>query len=482
MPPLGYAMINPMTSARTFAEFTVSAAVPENALAPARNAFQDTIGVALAGALEPGSRIAQKLAVVEGAGNCHIWGTTLRSSASWAALANGVAAHALDFDDMCFVSLAHPSAPLVATALALGEQTGASGRTLLEAYVIGFEIEAVLGRAMNPRHYQQGWHCTSTLGTLGAAATAARILKLDAAATTNCLAIAASEASGLKENFGTMTKPLHAGLAARNAIMAALLAQEGFTANDRALDGAQGFLNAMASEKSDLHPPSFDLGRRWEILETGITVKLYPSCAATHPALDAVLDLRDENRLAFDQVESVEVQVDDVTPKLLIYDRPATGLQGKFSLPFCLAAALVQGEVGLQTFEDSRTRDTRIQGLLPRITMQVNPKMGKDAPALTQAVVTIRLRNGQILMREANGARGYPDRPASPEEFDRKFTSCALLALRQRQVPAAVDCLRQLDALPNIHQLAELLSVSVDDPAPIPPKKENLVLGKVAME
>jgi len=448
-----------MTAARAFAEFIVSARVPEKALAIARTAFLDTTGVALAGAVEPGSRIVQKLAAAEASGCCHIWGTPLKTSATWAALANGAAAHALDFDDMCFVSLAHPSAPLVAAALAAGEQEQSSGRAVLEAYIIGFEIEAILGRTMNPRHYQQGWHCTSTIGTVGAAAAAARLFALDATATTHCLAIATSEASGLKENFGTMTKPLHAGLAARNAVLAALLAQQGFTANEHALDGPQGFLIAMASEKSDLPAQAKNLGKRWEILETGITVKLYPSCAATHPALDAVLDLRREHNLAVDQIESVEVQVDAVTPPLLIYDRPETGLQGKFSMPFCIAAALVYGQVGLDTFEASRIHDSRIQKMLPRVTMRVNPALGQDAPALTQAIVKICFGAGRVLVRDANGARGYPAHPASAEELDQKFLSCGRLALPEDHLQAVLARLHQLEALSDLRQLTDSLGL-----------------------
>lgn len=447
-----------MTASHQFTQFAVSAKVPEKALAIARNAFQDTIAVALAGAIDPGSRIVQKLATQEAMGNCQVWGTALRTSATWAALANGTAAHALDFDDMCFVSLAHPSAPLVAALLAIGEQVAASGRNLLEAYVVGFEIEAVLGRTMNPRHYQQGWHCTSTLGSVGAAAAAARVLKLEANAAAHCLAIAASEASGIKENFGTMTKPLHAGLAARNAVLAALLAQQGFTANERALDGPQGFLTAMASEGTDWQRHGHDLGKHWEILETGITVKLYPSCAATHPAIDAVLDLRREHDLTADQVESIEVQVDPVTPPLLIYHRPQIGLQGKFSMPFCIAAALVYGEVGLQTFESAQIQDARIQTLLPRITMTTNLSLGKDAPALTQSVVKICLRGGPTLIRPANGARGYPDRPASAEELDEKFISCSLRSLPRARVLAALACLRDFETLPDARQLTALIS------------------------
>jgi 2-methylcitrate dehydratase PrpD len=446
-----------MTAARTLAEFIVSASVPESALPIVGNAFLDTIGVALAGAVEPCSRIVQKLAAAEGAGNCRVWGTSLETSATWAALANATAAHALDFDDMCFVSLAHPSAPLVAATIAIGEQTEASGRAVLEAYVIGFEIEAALGKTMNPGHYQQGWHCTSTLGTMGAAAAAARLLKLDARSATHCLAIAASEACGLKENFGTMTKPLHAGMAARNAVLAALLAQQEFTASEHALDGPQGLLSAMGGDKSTLQALSACLGKHWEILETGITIKLYPSCAATHPALDAVLDLRRQHHLTDEQVEAVEVQVDAITPSLLIYDRPQSGLEGKFSMPFCLAAGLVYGEVGLETFEPSHIRNPRIQSMIPRISMSVNPALGKDAPALTQAIVKMRLRDGQVLVGNANGARGYPDRPASAAELDGKFLSCGLRALSQDRLRAALACLHQLDAVSDIRELAELI-------------------------
>ena len=246
----------------------------------------DTVGVTLAGASEPAARIVQQIITPLNGDDphaCRVLGTQTRASAADAALANGTAAHALDYDDMCFVSLAHPSAPLVAAALAAGELAHASGRALLDAYIVGFEIEGRLGRVMNPRHYQRGWHCTSTLGTIGAAAAASRLLGLDAAAAGHALAIAASEASGLKENFGTMVKPLHAGLAARNGVLAALLAKHGMTASAQALDGPQGFLAAMDSERPSLAESSADLGVRWEILDTGITVKLYPRVRARIP-------------------------------------------------------------------------------------------------------------------------------------------------------------------------------------------------------
>src|SRR6185436_10245304 len=356
---------------------------------------------------------------------CRIIGTAAATSASWASLANGTAAHALGFDDMCFVSLAHPSAPLVAAALAAGELARATGRALLDAWVVGFEIEGVLGRAMNPRHYTQGWHCTSTIGTLGAAATAARLLGLDREATARCLALAASEASGLKENFGTMAKPLHAGLAARNGIVAALLARSGLTASSRALEGPQGFLVAMGSERQELGDPLETLGRRWEVLETGVTIKLYPSCAGTHPALDAILDLKRQHGFTAAELDGITIGVDAVTPTILLYDRPTTGLEGKFSMPYCAAAAVVMGCVGLDTFEPEAVSDPRVRDLLPRIAMTVDPTLRADAPALTQARLTLRLRDGRTLVADADGARGYPARPATEQELTDKFRACA---------------------------------------------------------
>ncbi|HEY2904597.1 MAG TPA: MmgE/PrpD family protein, partial [Vicinamibacterales bacterium] len=248
-------------------EFAASGAPPAAARARAAAAVLDTIGVALAGASEPAAQIVRATIAADGGGACVVMGARDGASAANAALANGTAAHALDFDDMCFVSLAHPSAPLVAAAIAAAEHAHASGRMVLDAYVVGFEIEARLGPILNPRHYQRGWHCTSTIGTIGAAAAASRVLGLDAAKTAHALSIAASEASGLKENFGSMVKPLHAGLAARNGVLAALLAQAGMTASAAAIDGPQGFLAATGSEQPSLDLVSADLGARWEIVD-----------------------------------------------------------------------------------------------------------------------------------------------------------------------------------------------------------------------
>jgi 2-methylcitrate dehydratase PrpD len=441
------------------ARFIVGSDPPADAQTAAARAYVDTIGVALAGASEPSARIVQRVLEEEGAGGpCCVLGTTMVTSAANAALANGTAAHALDYDDMCFVSLAHPSAPLVAAALAAGELARAPGRALLAAYVVGFEIEARLGSVMNPRHYQRGWHCTSTLGTIGAAAVASRLLGLDAGQTAHALSIAASEASGLKENFGTDVKPLHAGLAARNGILAALLAKNGMMASERAIEGPQGFLAAMDSSQPELGAAAADLGRRWEIVDTGITVKLYPSCAGTHPALDALLDLRRRERFVAEDVERIDIDVDAIVPTILIHDRPASGLEAKFSMPFCAAAAVAFGRVGIDAFEPAQLRDSRVAALMPRVAMRVDQALPGPAPALTQARVTVTLKDRRTFARSANGARGYPSQPASEEEIGEKFLACAGRTLSNDAAFHALEMVRTMDVVKDVRTMTAALT------------------------
>src|SRR2546425_2599177 len=230
------------------AEFITSSHPPVEALRRAAIAVCDTVGVILAGVAEPASNILRRTITGECRGPCHLLGTADRTSAAEAALANGVAAHAHDYDDMCFVSMAHPSCALVPAALAAADSSDAPGRTVLNGYIVGFELECRLGSVMNPQHYHtRGWHCTSSIGTLGAAAAAARLLGLRHEQIAHALGIAASLACGLKENIGTMTKPLHAGIAARNGVVSALLARSGFTSSEDALTGLQGYLAAMDS-------------------------------------------------------------------------------------------------------------------------------------------------------------------------------------------------------------------------------------------
>ena len=446
-----------MSAVVSLAKFIAEATPPAEGRRRAAAAFLDTVGVTLAGASEPAAKAVQQVISTLGAGRSQVLGTDMCTTSAGAALANGTAAHALDYDDMCFVSLAHPSAPLVPATLAASELRGASGRAMLDAYVLGFEIEARIGKRIHPRHYQRGWHATSTLGSLGAAAACSRLLGLNRAATGHALSIAASQASGLKENFGTMLKPLHAGLAAQNGVMAALLAERGLTGSELALDGPQGLLTAMDGQHPDLGDAADDLGTRWEILDTGITVKLYPSCAGTHPALDALLVLRQRERFTAVDVDRVEVDVDSITPTILIYDQPATGLEGKFSMPFCAAAAIVYGRVGIDTFEPGPLADPDVRTLMSRVTMRVDTTFDGVAPALTQSRVTVRLHDGRVLVHGANGARGYPDQPAGDDELAAKFLSCARRTLSESAATRALATLRAIESVPDVREVTKIL-------------------------
>src|SRR5262245_7697231 len=239
---------------------------PEAAVTAARRAILDCLGVMLAGSAEPSARIVQSIAAAEGgAPLCTVIGTGRRSGAVWASLCNGTAAHALDFDDTNFVLLGHPSAPVLAASLAAAELALADGQALLHAFLLGFEVETTLAAVINPAHYERGWHATATLGTLGAAAAAARLLGLDTAQIAAALAVAASQSSGLKENFGTMTKPFHAGHAARSGVLSALLAREGWTASPTALEGPQGFFHVLGAGSRDMNAIE-TLGAPWKIV------------------------------------------------------------------------------------------------------------------------------------------------------------------------------------------------------------------------
>src|SRR5205823_882094 len=315
-----------MTATARLAEFVVKTTLrecPDGAITLVRRAVLDTLGVMLAGAAEPAARAVRQVARAEGGVPlATVVGTRLATAPGWAALANGTAGHAHDFDDTNFALMGHPSVPLLATALAAGEAETADGRLVVLAYIVGFEVSTTLGRALNPEHYTRGWHATSSIGTLGCAAAAARLLGLDVSQTRHALAIAASHASGLKENFGSMTKPYHAGHAARSGLLAAQLAREGLTASETALEGPQGYVAAFGGA-GGLEPALDALGRTWQLLASGIAVKPYPSCALTHSAIDALLELRARHGIRPGDVAAVEVGVNRVVPDVLAHRQPA---------------------------------------------------------------------------------------------------------------------------------------------------------------
>jgi 2-methylcitrate dehydratase PrpD len=434
--------------------------LPEATVRAARRAILDTLGVMLAGSVEvTAERIRALIAHRRGSDEATLVGTPLRGSVEDAALANGTAAHALDYDDLNQSLSGHPSAPILPAALALGERQRVSGAALLAAFVVGVEIEAKLGRALNPGHYETGWHATSTLGVLGAAGAAAKLLGLSAERTAHALAIAASMASGIKANFGTDCKPLHVGHAARGGVEAALLAEIGFTGNPRALEHGDGFGSTYGAG----NPPAWDLttaglGAPHELVEPGVGVKRFPSCASTHQALDATLALAQETRIDPMAVQAVECAVHYLAPHQLIYDRAETGLQGKFSMPYCVAVALLDGSVGFAQFADERVRGADVQALMPKVRMFVHPEQTTRECLPTRfSEVTITLRDGRRLRRRVSHAKGQPQNPLTDAELTAKFRDCAARALPPERVEAVLAAVRGLETLSDVGTLARLL-------------------------
>jgi 2-methylcitrate dehydratase PrpD len=430
---------------------------PEAALEAARRAILDCLGVMLAGSIEPAARILQQVAAAEGgAPLATVVGTGRRTGAVWAALCNGTAAHALDFDDTNFVLMGHPSAPVLAAALAAGELALADGRALLHAFLLGFEVETTLAEVINPAHYAHGWHATCTLGTLGAAAAAARLLGLDGAQTRHALAVAASQASGLKENFGTMTKPFHAGHAARSGVLSALLAREGWTASEHALEGPQGFFSVLGAGRRALEPLA-TLGAPWKILTTGVAVKPFPSCACTHSIIDGALELRRAQGIHPDDVEDLTIEVAAGVPRILIHSRPRTGLEGKFSAEFAAAAALADGRVGLATFQDERTQDPALRAFMERIRVVVDPDLPTDQERHMWTRMTVRLKGGRSARVDPRPVPGHPANPLPLDALHAKFVECAGLVLPADRVDTVAQIVQALDACPDLRSLTAIL-------------------------
>jgi len=431
---------------------------PAGAVDAARRAILDGLGVMLAGSVEPAARIVTDIARSEGgAPLATVVGTPLRTGAVWAALANGTAAHALDFDDTNFAMMGHPTAPVLSAALAAGELALADGRALVHAFLLGFEVETTLAEVLNPAHYEKGFHATGTLGTMGAAAAAARLLGLDATQTRTALAIAASQASGLKENFGTMTKPFHAGHAARSGVLSGLLAREGFTASEQALEGPQGYFAVLGAGKREERALE-TLGAPWKILKTGVAVKPYPSCACTHSIIDSALELRRIHAIAPEQVEHVTVGVGASVPRILIHSNPRSGLEAKFSGEFSAAAALCEGRVGIATFRDDKTDDPAIKALMERVRVVVDPEIPREGDQHMWTRVTLRLRDGREVGIAPRPVPGHPGSPLSLDQLREKFRDCARIVLPDDRVESVRQMIEDLNGCPDLRSLTAILS------------------------
>ncbi len=392
----------------------------------ARVAVQDTVACMLAGSRASVTLRTGQVIDAWGSGPCNAVGGR-RVAAPWAALLNGTAAHALDFDDYDFPAVSHPSAVLVPALVALAEEIGASGGAMLDAYVVGYEAMACVGKAVNMAHYERGWHSTATLGTLGASAACARLLRLDGDACATALSIATSMAAGFKSQFGTMVKPLHAGLAAKNGILAARLAQSGITASKTTLDGPGSILTLLGGATA----PGFDralaeLGAPLAIEQFGLVTKRFPTCSYTHRAIAGLLRLRELHRIDPVQVERIEAELPDRNAQVLAYPHAQTADQARFSMQFCLANALCTGDVLESDFLPDALGRTEVRDLMPRITLLHYPAdpNGTDSSPEEPDHVRVWLKSGVQLEITIGDVPGGPSSPLSEKELSVKLHQC----------------------------------------------------------
>jgi 2-methylcitrate dehydratase PrpD len=346
--------------------------IPEEAFEHAKVAFMDWVAVTLAGKDDP---LVQKLIRYADAMGGHAQATLLghdvKKSVSQATLINGSASHALDYDDTLASFLGHPSVTLFPSLLALAEWKGKSGKAFLSAYLIGLQVGITVAQCAGMDHYMAGWHGTSTIGHLASAAGCAWLLDLDDEKSTFALGIGATQSSGLKRVFGTMCKPFHAGRSSQAGLMSALLAEEGFTSAEDALEGPQGFFQVLGGNGNE---EVLDrLGKEWGVVD--LSQKYHASCHATHSPLEATLAIVEKEKVSLDRIESIHVLSSELALSAASKMEANTGLEGKFCIPYCVANALVTGQTGTQAFTDEKVRDPDVRDLMKKITVAVDPEM-----------------------------------------------------------------------------------------------------------
>jgi 2-methylcitrate dehydratase PrpD len=325
---------------------------------------------------------------------------------------------------------------------------------LLKAYLIGTEVSCKIGVAAEPELYNAGWHATGVIGVLGATAGVGYLLGLNEEQMIHALGIAASSASGVRQNFGSMTKPFHAGIAAKNGANAAFLAKYGFTSNEQSLEGKTGFFANFAKKKTGVN---LKLGDTFDIIKPGFFVKPYPSCAATHTAIDTMLSLVKEYSLQPDQIERIDAGCGLVGPVMLVHQRPKTALEGKFSMPFVLAAAVMDREVGLDTFTNEKINHPIIMDLMKKVKFGVEERWKERSMEEAPAIIRVILKDGRVLVGEKEIASGSPDYPLSREELVKKYLNCAARVLQPERVERSIEKILSLDNLEHISSLMKEL-------------------------
>lgn len=429
-------------------------AIPPAAIEIASLGFTDCIGCMIAGRVEPAPLLLEQVLQPSGAG-ATLYFSGRQASAPEAALINGTAAHALDYDDASLRG--HPSVPMVSAILAEAEVLGASGQDMLTAYVAGYEVWADLVLREPGQYHMKGLHPTGIFGPIAAAAACASLRRLDAATAAQAIALGASQSAGLMSNFGSMTKPFHAGRAAQAGVMAARLAAAGFTASPDAIEHPQGFLSAYSPRgEADVEAP-VQAGRAWRILEYGLSIKKYPMCFCTHKPIDALLDLQAAEAIPLSEIESVTVRMSGRNARVLRNHRPQTGLAAKFSIEFAMACGLLAGRVGLQEVRDEFVATPEIQALMTKVRVDPNPREDPLTGYAPSDSVVIRTTMGrEVESQPVLLARGAWGAPLTEADIWTKFSGCLIVGGYRGDGRALFDALQHLERLVEPQALMRL--------------------------
>ncbi len=447
---------------------TRAADLPADVVALGKKSILDGLGLALSGSATPlGDMVRRHLCDLRlGDGPATVIGSCLKVAPRFAAFANGVGIHADDYDDTqlavatdrVYGLLTHPTAPALPAALAVAEATQASGAAAMLAYHLGVEVECKIAEAINPRHYQAGFHSTATCGTFAAAAASARLLGLDSAATARALSIAGSQSAGLRENFGTMTKPFHAGRSCESGVAAAQFASYGWTATDRILEAPRGFFSA-AGGGYDPDAIAGKLGKPWTLAEPGVSIKPHPSGSLTHPGMTEMLRLIRAYDVQPRDVRRVRVGTNRNMPNALIHHRPLNELQAKFSMEFCIAILLLERAAGLGQFTDEVVLRPDVRAMIEKIDFVVDSGAEAAGYHKMTTVIDIELADGQMISGRADFGKGSPADPMSYDEVAEKFRQNAAYAkFPGRETESVVAMVRDFESLPSLERLMAALA------------------------
>jgi 2-methylcitrate dehydratase PrpD len=441
---------------------------PADAIAIGKRCIIDGLGVALAGSTTDASRIAHGRVLARGEkAESTVIGSGQRTSAASAALLNGLSGHAHDFDDTqlsttgdrIFGLLTHPTVPPLMAALAVGERQHASGRQFLEAFLTGFEVETKISEAIHPAHYKQGFHSSGTVGTFGAMAATAKLLGLGASQVAHALAIAASSASGIRVNFGTMTKPLHVGRAAQNGVTAAEWAGDGFTGGGDALDGPWGFFKVFSFGSGfDADRIVGVLGNPHTIVWPGVSIKPYPCGVLGHPTMDAMRTLVTTHDVRPEQIKAIRVRAGSNILNPLRYDVAKNELEAKFSPPFMVSAIALRRKAGIREFSDEFVQSAPVQAMMAKVQRVLDPAIEAKGWERIRSTVEVDLVDGRTLSQDADERyRGGPERPFTRDELYEKFSDCAAEVLSPGETSAVFEAVESIETMGDIGELMRLL-------------------------